>query len=82
MANELLEFEGGDFGMAQNLEEDSVSIAILSNDTGIKEGTVVKRTGRVVSVPVGEAMLGQCCKRTRKADRWKRTDFYVRNTPH
>ncbi len=59
MANELLEFEGGDFGMAQNLEEDSVSIAILSNDTGIKEGTVVKRTGRVVSVPVGEAMLGR-----------------------
>ncbi len=59
MANELLEFEGGDFGMAQNLEDDSVSIAILSNDTGVKEGTVVKRTGRVVSVPVGEAMLGR-----------------------
>ena len=59
MANELLEFEGGDFGMAQNLEEDCVSIAILSNDNDIKEGSVVRRTGKVVSVPVGEAMLGR-----------------------
>ncbi|MBQ0101493.1 MAG: F0F1 ATP synthase subunit alpha, partial [Firmicutes bacterium] len=47
MANELLEFDGGDFGMAQNLEEDSVSIALLSNKSDIKEGTVVRRTGRV-----------------------------------
>ncbi|MBO4414187.1 MAG: F0F1 ATP synthase subunit alpha [Clostridia bacterium] len=59
MASELLEFEGGDLGMAQNLEEDSVSIAILSNRSDIKEGTVVRRTGKVVSVPVGEAMLGR-----------------------
>ncbi len=59
MANELLEFEGGALGMAQNLEEDCVSIAILSSDEQIREGTVVKRTGRVVSVPVGDAMLGR-----------------------
>ncbi len=59
MANELLEFDGGELGMAQNLEEDSVSIAILSNDSTIKEGTRVKRTGKVVSVPVGNAMLGR-----------------------
>ncbi len=59
MANELLEFDGGDLGMAQNLEEDSVSIAILSNRSDIKEGTVVRRTGKVVSVPVGDAMLGR-----------------------
>jgi len=59
MANELLEFEGGDLGMAQNLEEDSVSIAILSNESDIKEGTVVRRTGKVVSVPVGDGMLGR-----------------------
>jgi len=59
MANELLEFEDGDFGMAQNLEEDCVSVAILSNDNDIKEGSVVRRTGKVVSVPVGDAMLGR-----------------------
>lgn len=59
MSNELLEFDGGDFGMAQNLEEDSVSIAVLSNKSNIKEGTVVRRTGKVVSVPVGDGMLGR-----------------------
>ena len=59
MANELLEFEGGDYGMAQNLEENTVSIALLSNTQDIKEGDTVKRTGKVVSVPVGDAMLGR-----------------------
>ena len=59
MASELLEFDNGELGMAQNLEEDSVSIAILSNETDIKEGTIVRRTGRVVSVPVGDKMLGR-----------------------
>ena len=59
MANELLEFEGGSFGMAQNLEEDYVSIAVLSDRANIREGTSVRRTGRVVSVPVGEGMLGR-----------------------
>ncbi|MBR2188940.1 MAG: F0F1 ATP synthase subunit alpha [Eubacterium sp.] len=59
MAGELLEFEDGTFGMAQNLEENSVSIVLFSSDTNINEGQSVKRTGRVVSVPVGEAMIGR-----------------------
>ncbi len=59
MAGELLEFEGGSFGMAQNLETDTVSVAILSDKNDIHEGSVVRRTGRVLSVPVGEEMLGR-----------------------
>ncbi len=59
MANELLEFEDGSYGMAQNLEEESVSVAVLSDKNSIREGTVVKRTGRVLSVPVGEGLLGR-----------------------
>ena len=59
MAGELVEFPNGSFGMAQNLEEDSVSIVILGTDSGIKEGDTVKRTGKVVSVPVGESLLGR-----------------------
>ena len=59
MMNELIEFPNGELGMAQNLEENSVSIVVLGDDRGIKEGDVVKRTGRVVSVPVGEALLGR-----------------------
>ena len=59
MSGELLEFEDGSFGMAQNLEEDTVSVALLSNDNEIREGTAVKRTGKVLSVPVGEALLGR-----------------------
>ena len=59
MAGELLEFEDGSFGMAQNLEEETVSVAILSNKNAIREGTGVKRTGKVLSVPVGENMLGR-----------------------
>ena len=54
MAGELVEFPDGSYGMAQNLEEETVSIVILGSDQGIKEGDVVKRTGKVVSVPVGE----------------------------
>ena len=59
MANELVEFENGEYGMAQNLEEDSVSIVILGSDEGLHEGSLVKRTGRVVSVPVGEELIGR-----------------------
>lgn len=58
-ANELLEFANGSFGMALNLEETYVSCVLLGNDVGIAEGSVVKRTGRVVSVPVGEALIGR-----------------------
>ena len=59
MVNELVEFPNGEYGMAQNLEENSVSIVMLGSDTGIKEGDIVKRTGRVVSVPVGSALIGR-----------------------
>ena len=59
MAGELLEFPGGVYGMAQNLEESSVSIVMLGSEEGIREGDTVKRTGRVVSVPVGEALIGR-----------------------
>ena len=59
MAGELLEFPNGSYGMAQNLEEDTVSIVILGTDNGIKEGDTVKRTGKVVSVPVGEKLIGR-----------------------
>lgn len=59
MAGELLEFEDGSFGMAQNLEENSVSIVLFGSGDAIGEGQSVKRTGKVVSVPVGEAMIGR-----------------------
>ena len=59
MSGELLEFEDGTFGMAQNLEENSVSVVLFGSDQGISEGQTVKRTGKVVSVPVGEAMIGR-----------------------
>ncbi|MBO5778733.1 MAG: F0F1 ATP synthase subunit alpha [Clostridia bacterium] len=59
MASELLEFEDGTFGMAQNLESETVSVALLSDENNIREGSSVKRTGKVLSVPVGEAMLGR-----------------------
>ena len=59
MASELLEFEDGSYGMAQNLEDESVSVAVLSDNSDIREGTQVRRTGRVLSVPVGEALLGR-----------------------
>ena len=59
MAGELLEFPNGSYGLAQNLEEDTVAAIILGTDAGIKEGDIVKRTGRMVSVPVGEALIGR-----------------------
>ena len=58
-ANELLEFTNGTYGMALNLEENVVSAVLLGGDVGISEGSIVKRTGRVVSVPVGEALVGR-----------------------
>ena len=58
-ANELLEFSNGSFGMALNLEENLVSAVLLGQDVGITEGSIVKRTGRVVSVPVGEGLVGR-----------------------
>lgn len=58
-ANELLRFENDSYGMALNLEESCVSVVMLGTDVGISEGSLVKRTGQVVSVPVGEALIGR-----------------------
>ena len=59
MAMELLEFPGGILGMVLNLETDNVGVAILGEDIHIKEGDIVKRTGRIAEVPIGEAVLGR-----------------------
>ena len=59
MAGEMLEFPRGVFGIALNLEEDSVGVVLLGEFTGIKEGDTVKRTGRIISVPVGDELLGR-----------------------
>ncbi|SHH82220.1 ATP synthase F1 subcomplex alpha subunit [Caloranaerobacter azorensis DSM 13643] len=59
MAGELLEFPGGVYGMALNLEEDNVGCVLLGSDENIKEGDTVKRTERIVEVPVGEALIGR-----------------------
>ena len=59
MSGELLEFENGVMGMAQNLEEDNVGVVVLGSDAGIKEGSRVKLTGRVASVPVGDELIGR-----------------------
>ncbi len=58
-ALELVEFPGGILGLALNLEEDNVGVAILGEDIHIKEGDIVKRTGRIAEVPVGEGVLGR-----------------------
>ncbi|MFO7264655.1 MAG: F0F1 ATP synthase subunit alpha [Bacillota bacterium] len=59
MAGELLEFPGGTYGMALNLEEDNIGAVLLGPYSHIKEGDTVKRTGRIVEVPVGEALIGR-----------------------
>jgi F-type H+-transporting ATPase subunit alpha len=59
MAGEMLEFPGGLFGIALNLEEESVGAVLLGGSKEVKEGDLVKRTGRIISVPVGDAMLGR-----------------------
>ncbi len=59
MSMELLEFPGGLMGMVLNLEEDNVGVALLGDDTGIKEGDPVKRTGKIFSVPVGDGVMGR-----------------------
>ncbi|MBN2060154.1 MAG: F0F1 ATP synthase subunit alpha [Deltaproteobacteria bacterium] len=59
MAMEMLEFPGGIYGLCLNLEEDNVGVAVMGDVTTIKEGDVVKRTGRIAEIPVGEAVLGR-----------------------
>ncbi len=59
MANELVEFEGGEMGLAFNLEEDNVGIIILGSEVGVREGSIVKRTGRILDAPVGDGLVGR-----------------------
>ncbi len=59
MSMELLEFSGGIMGIALNLEQDNVGVAVMGETEGVKEGDLVKRTGRIAQVPVGEALLGR-----------------------
>ncbi|HET9931925.1 MAG TPA: F0F1 ATP synthase subunit alpha, partial [Polyangiaceae bacterium] len=59
LAGELVEFSGGTYGLVLNLEQDNVGIAILGDPTSVREGDVVKRTGRIADVPVGEAVVGR-----------------------
>src|SRR5688572_19850762 len=59
MAGELVDFGQGIYGMVLNLEEDSVGVAVLGEDSLIREGATVKRTGKIVQVPVGEELLGR-----------------------
>ena len=59
MAGELLEFEGSTYGMALNLEENNVGVVLLGDDSKLKEGVKVKRTGKIMDVPVGDALIGR-----------------------
>ncbi len=59
LSGELLEFQNGVYGMVQNLESNNVGIVVLGDDTGIREGDSVKRTGRIMEVPVGENLVGR-----------------------
>jgi len=59
MSGELVEFAGGIYGLVLNLEQDNVGIAVLGDATSVKEGDVVKRTGRIADVPVGDALAGR-----------------------
>jgi F-type H+-transporting ATPase subunit alpha len=59
MSGELVEFAGGVYGLVLNLEQDNVGIAVLGDATSVKEGDIVKRTGRIADVPVGEAVMGR-----------------------
>ena len=59
MAGELLEFEGGVYGLALNLEQNNIGAVLLGSESTLKEGTKVKRTGRIAEVPVGDAMIGR-----------------------
>src|SRR3954454_14239897 len=62
MASELVEFPGGVMGMVLNLDEDNVGCVIMGSDTRIQEGDTAKRTGRIIDVPVGEALVGRVVK--------------------
>lgn len=71
MASELLEFPGGLLGVALNLDEDSIGAVIMGDASGIEEGDEVRSTGRVLSIPVGDALLGRAVD-PRTPNRWQR----------
>ena len=78
MAGELIEFPHNVSGIALNLEEDQVGAVLLGDYTEIKEGDEVRRTGRIMSVPVGEALVGRVVERARPADRRQGSDRHDR----
>ena len=69
MANELLEFENGTLGIALNLDVREIGVVVMGDSVGIEEGQVVKRTGDILSVPVGDGYLGRTVERPRQPDR-------------
>ena len=81
MAGEMLEFPGGLYGIALNLEEDNVGAVLMGDDVGIKEGDPVKRTGRIAEIPVGEALDRSRGERHRPADRRQGPDQVARTPP-
>ena len=78
MAGELIEFPHGVSGIAMNLEEDQVGAVLLGDYTEIKEGDEVRRTGRIMSVPVGEAMIGRVVNALGQPDRRQGSDRHHR----
>ena len=72
MAGELVQFESGTYGMAQNLEENSVSVVLFGSDQGISEGQTVKRTGKSSKRTCRRGNDRTCCKCDRPANRWRR----------
>ena len=68
--------------MALNLEEDNVGAVLLGSDTEIKEGDEVRRTGRIMEVPVGEALIGRVVNALGQPHRWQRADRYDSSQPH
>ena len=82
MAEEMLEFPNNIFGMALNLEKEQVGVMILGDFTEISEGDLVKRTGRPLSVPVGDELLGPRRQRHRPAHRRQRPDQHQESSSH
>ena len=74
MLNEMIEFSGGVVGLALNLEETEVGAIILGDTTKVMEGDEVRTTGKLLSVPVGKALLGRVVNTHRRAARWQRPD--------
>lgn len=81
MAGELVELPNNVSGMVLNLNPDSVGIVLMGGETLIKEGDLVRRTGNIMDVPVGEALLESCCQCYWCSYRWQGRDSLCRKTP-